>query len=136
MEKKMQTIRKAAHKAIDDLFDALASAIALAGPGASDQADPNTTGGTAVSGTVPQTNGKSVDATLEADIADALAATGRRRPLTQERKVDESDRAIVLTVRRQTEDKDWPAASKRLQANLKLTRQQVAGIVASASRAN
>lgn len=118
--------KQAAHKKLEEFFDALEAAMTAVEQAAEHKP----------SSSRPPRTMEAPDRTedLEKAIYAALAVAGRRSPKTQVRPVDELDRAVVLAVRTRTNNEDWPDVSRRLQANLKLTRQQVAGIVAAASR--
>lgn len=72
---------------------------------------------------------------LKAAVADALRARRRRPPREQVHEISDRDREIVLVVHKgSTGPADWTQLSRRLQANLRLTGQQVAGIIAAETR--
>lgn len=116
----IEKARQKAHKAIDQLFEALEEGLRIAAKG----------------GAVEPTSNPPRDADLEQHIAAALVRNGKRAPRERAHELTDLDRKIVMAVYRRTADAKWQETSKVLQANLKLTRQQVAGIVAAATRAS
>lgn len=118
---KMRDLRKRAHETLDEFLNVLEEACVFVKDIPAQQPVSMS----------PYANGRF---DLNEAISHASRPSGLRAPLKQERRVTDTDRQIVVECRRRTSAAKWGALRKRLQANLKLTRQQVAGILAASAR--
>jgi len=119
----LESARAKAHAGVDAIFDALTEVIELCDK-------------TRLPATKsrPSTSPIGDGFDLESAVKQALARNSRKPPSKLETVIDDAKRRVIIVVRQRTADADWSSTSATLQANLRLTRQQVAGVVAATRR--